>query len=359
MVLTEVGPIELEVPRDRSGTFEPIIVPKRRRRLNGVDALVCSLAAKGLTHGEICAHLAEIYGAQVSKETITRITDRVIEGMSEWQNRPLDCGLPGHLRRRHPRKDPRGPGGQPARSTWPSAVTVDGDPRHLWVCGSATAARAPSTGLHVLTETQEPRRTGDVCLVVCDGLTGPARRGGLGVAADHRAGRASSTYLRNEFPLRQPQGLAGHRQGPQAHLHRPDRGRPPWTASPSSPSAGRPATRPSSRLWENAWAEFVPFLGFDATRSGTVIYTTNAIESVNARIRKGGQGPWSFPRQRTGRAQVRLSGPHEPRSQRARAATLDQPLEAGAQRLRGGVPGSYPEIGPLSSVGTAAGGWWS
>ena len=73
MVLTEVGPIELEVPRDRSGTFEPIIVPKRRRRLNGVDALVCSLAAKGLTHGEICAHLAEIYGAQVSKETITRI----------------------------------------------------------------------------------------------------------------------------------------------------------------------------------------------------------------------------------------------------------------------------------------------
>jgi transposase-like protein len=85
--LTEIGPIELKVPRDRARTFEPIIVPKRRRRLNGVDALVCSLSAKGLTHGEIWGHLAEIYGVNVSKETITRITDRVIEGMSEWQNR--------------------------------------------------------------------------------------------------------------------------------------------------------------------------------------------------------------------------------------------------------------------------------
>jgi transposase-like protein len=89
-VLTDIGPIELEVPRDRAGTFEPVIVPKRRRRLNGVDALVCSLSAKGLTHGEICAHLREIYGAEISKESISRITDRVLEGMSEWQNRPLE-----------------------------------------------------------------------------------------------------------------------------------------------------------------------------------------------------------------------------------------------------------------------------
>jgi transposase-like protein len=91
-VLTDIGPVELEVPRDRAGTFEPVIVPKRRRRLNGVDALVCSLSAKGLTHGEICAHLREIYGAEISKESISRITDRVLEGMTAWQNRPLDGG---------------------------------------------------------------------------------------------------------------------------------------------------------------------------------------------------------------------------------------------------------------------------
>jgi hypothetical protein len=66
------------------------IVAKRQRRLTGVDELVISLSAKGLTHGEIAAHLAEVYGAEVSKQTITTITDRVMDGMAEWQNRILD-----------------------------------------------------------------------------------------------------------------------------------------------------------------------------------------------------------------------------------------------------------------------------
>jgi transposase-like protein len=89
-VTTEIGPVEIEVPRDREGTFEPQIVRKRQRRLNGVEEMVFSLSAKGLTHGEISAHLAEIYGAQVSKQTISTITDKVVDGMTEWQNRPLD-----------------------------------------------------------------------------------------------------------------------------------------------------------------------------------------------------------------------------------------------------------------------------
>lgn len=88
-VLTDIGPVQLDVPRDRAGSFEPHIVPKRRRRLGGVDQMVLSLSAKGLTHGEISTHLEEIYGAKVSKETVTRITDRVIDTMVEWQNRPL------------------------------------------------------------------------------------------------------------------------------------------------------------------------------------------------------------------------------------------------------------------------------
>ena len=90
-VLTEgTGQVGIEVPRDRDGTFEPQIVKKRQRRLNGVDEIVLSLYAKGLTTGEISAHFAEIYGASVSKETISRITDRVIEEMQAWQARPLD-----------------------------------------------------------------------------------------------------------------------------------------------------------------------------------------------------------------------------------------------------------------------------
>jgi putative transposase len=92
-VLTETtGPVEIDVPRDREGTFEPKIVAKRQRRLTGVDEMVLSLYAKGLTTGEISAHFAEIYGASVSKETVSRITDRVLDEMAAWQNRPLDEG---------------------------------------------------------------------------------------------------------------------------------------------------------------------------------------------------------------------------------------------------------------------------
>src|SRR3954464_9166333 len=93
-VLTGVGPVEVSVPRDRDGSFEPQIVRKRQRRLNGVEEMVLSLSAKGLTHGEISAHLAEIYGASVSKQTISTITDKVMDGMAEWQNRPLDPVYP-------------------------------------------------------------------------------------------------------------------------------------------------------------------------------------------------------------------------------------------------------------------------
>ena len=91
-VLTEAGPVSLEVPRDRDGgSFEPQLIKKRQRRLTGLDELVISLSARGLTHGEICAHLGEVYGAKVSKQTISTIADRVIEGMAEWQSRPLDA----------------------------------------------------------------------------------------------------------------------------------------------------------------------------------------------------------------------------------------------------------------------------
>ncbi|GAA2602629.1 hypothetical protein GCM10010435_97260 [Winogradskya consettensis] len=93
-VLTDVGPVEITVPRDRDASFEPQIVKKRQRRLTGVEDMVLSLSAKGLTTREISAHLAEVYGAEVSRQTISTITDKVMDGMAEWQNRPLDNVYP-------------------------------------------------------------------------------------------------------------------------------------------------------------------------------------------------------------------------------------------------------------------------
>jgi transposase-like protein len=99
-VPTEIGPVEIDVPRDTGATFCLQIVKKRQRRLTGVDEIVLSLSAS-LTTGEIAAHFAEVFGASVSKDTISRITEKVIGEMSEWQNRPLDPGLPGGVHRRN------------------------------------------------------------------------------------------------------------------------------------------------------------------------------------------------------------------------------------------------------------------
>lgn len=93
-VLTDVGPVETAVPRDRDGSFEPKIVKKRRKRLTGVDEMVISPAVKGLTTGEVQAHLAEVYGAEVSRQTVSTFTDIVLGGMAEWQSRPLDAVCP-------------------------------------------------------------------------------------------------------------------------------------------------------------------------------------------------------------------------------------------------------------------------
>jgi putative transposase len=122
-VLTEnTGPVEIDVPRDRAGTFEPQILKKRQRRLNGVDEVVLSLYAKGLTTGEISAHFAEIYGASVSKETISRITDKLIEEMNDWAVPPARLHLRGRVHRRDRGQGQRRAGRQPA--------LLRGDRRH-------------------------------------------------------------------------------------------------------------------------------------------------------------------------------------------------------------------------------------
>ena len=87
---TEIGEVELRIPRDRQGTFEPVTVPKYQRRLDGLAGNVISLYAKGMSTGDIQAHLAEIYGTDISRDTISRITDAIVEDMVAWQNRPLD-----------------------------------------------------------------------------------------------------------------------------------------------------------------------------------------------------------------------------------------------------------------------------
>jgi len=167
------------VPRNRAGTFEPQIVSERQRRLTQVDEVVLSLYAKGLTTGEISAHFAEIYGASVSKETISRITDKVIEEMNDWCQRPLDAAYapilpPCTACRKIPLdaivvavRD-----GQVANRPFYAVfgVTLAGerDVLGLWV---GSGGEGVKFWMAVLTDPKN-RGVGDVFFVVCEGLKG-------------------------------------------------------------------------------------------------------------------------------------------------------------------------------------------
>ncbi len=168
-VLTEIGPVEIEVPRDIDSSFAPQIVKKRQRRLTGIDEIVLSLTAKGLTTGEVSAHFQDIYGATVSKDTISRITDKVVGEMTEWQNRPLDRVYPVmfidavHVKVRDGQVTNR-----PMYVAIGVTVTGERDILGIWAGDGGEGAKF---WLSVLTEIKN-RGVADVCIVVCDGLKG-------------------------------------------------------------------------------------------------------------------------------------------------------------------------------------------
>jgi putative transposase len=274
------GEVTIDVPRDREGTFEPQIVKKRQRRLTDVDEIVLSLYAKGLTTGEISAHFAEIYGASVSKETISRITDTVVAEMQDWAARPLDGVYVAvfidaiMIKVRD---------GQVANRPVYAAigVTVDGckDVLGLWMGVGGEGAKF---WMSVLT----------AFFLVCDGLKG------LPDVVEHVWPQAVVQtciihLIRNTFRLA---SRADH-DAIKRDL------RPIYTAP--TPDAALFALdeleekwgkkyRAIIRLWRNAWTEFVPFLDYDV-EIRRVICSTNAIESLNARYRRAVRARGHFP----------------------------------------------------------------
>lgn len=289
-VLTETsGPVQIEVPRDRASTFQPQIVRKRQRRLSGVDEIVLSLYAKGLTTGEISAHFSEIYGASVSKETISRITDKVVEEMTEWSHRPLNeiyaavfiDAIVVKVR-----------DGQVGNRPFYAAigVTLDGekDVLGLWAGSGGEGAKF---WMSVLTDLRN-RGVKDVFFLVCDGLKGLPE-----VVTNVWPRTVVQTciihLIRNTFRLTARQYWDEIKRDIK----------PIYTAV--NAAAARAAFDALSdkwghrysaviRLWDNAWEEFIPFLDYDV-EIRKVICSTNAIESLNARYRRAVKARGHFP----------------------------------------------------------------
>jgi transposase-like protein len=288
-VITDVGPVEIDVPRDREGSFEPKLIRKRQRRLGGVDEMVISLTAKGLTTGEVQAHLAEVYGTEVSRETVSKITDAVLAEMADWMSRPLERVYPVvfidamvvKIRDRQVTNRP---------IYTAIGVTVDGR-REILGLWAGTGGEGAKFWLQVLTEIKN-RGTEDVCMVVCDGLKGLPDA----VANTWQLAVVQTCVLhliRNTFRL-----------ASRADWDAMARDlRPVYTAPTEAAARDRlgefhessgekyPAIR---GLWDNAWSEFVPFLDY-SPEIRRVIYSTNAIESLNARMRRATRARGHFP----------------------------------------------------------------
>lgn len=292
-VLTEIGPVEIEVPRDRDGSFEPVIVPKRKRRLDGIDQLVLSLSARGLTTGEIAAHFDEVYGAKVSKDTISRITEKVAGELAEWSSRPLDPIYPVifvdaivvKVRDGQVRNTP---------FYVVMGVTTAGE-REILGISAGDGAEGARFWLQVFTELKN-RGVEDVLIAVCDGLKGLPDA--ITTTWEQTVVQQCVVHLlRNSFRYAGRQ----HRDGIVKAL------KPVYTA-PSEAAAkdrfGEFAAEWGGRypaivkLWESAWAEFVPFLEYDV-EIRRVICTTNVIESINARYRRAVRARGHFPNEQS------------------------------------------------------------
>jgi putative transposase len=280
-LLTEVGPVEVGTPRDRVGSFEPRLVPKGSRRLGGLDEMIISLYAGGMTIAEVQLHLARTLGTELSRETISNVTDAVLEEVKAWQTRPLEelypivylDALVVKVRDGH----------QVRNRAAHIAVGVDLDGvKHvlgIWV----QASEGAKFWAAVCAELRN-RGVRDVLIVCCDGLTGfpdaieaTWPRATVQTCVVHLI-RAAMRFVSYADRKRVAAAL-----------------RPIYTAATADAAESELLAFAESELgkrypatvaaWHNAWERFIPFLEFPP-EVRKIIYTTNAIESLNYQLRK-------------------------------------------------------------------------
>lgn len=289
-VATEIGDVELAVPRDRQGTFSPMLVPKGVRRLDGLDAMIVSLYAGGMTVRDIAHHLQATIGTELSHETISKVVDAVAEEVLAWQQRPLEALYPvlyldaivvkirdgGHVRNKAAH----------------IAVGVDLDGvKHvlgIWVQASEGAKFWASVCAELAN-----RGVKDVLIVCCDGLTGfpeavaatwPEATVQTCVVHLIRAAMRFVNYKdrKQVAAAIKPIYTAANDHGALSELE----------AFEATPLGKR---YPSIvKTFRAAWDRFIPFLGFPPALR-RVIYTTNSIESLNYQLRKVTKNRGHFP----------------------------------------------------------------
>ncbi len=289
-VLTDAGAVPVSVPRDRNGEFEPQLIPKHQRRLNGFNDIIISLVARGMSTRDVQAHIADAYQVDISPELVSKITDAVLPELRAWQSRPLDAVYPIMYLDAIVVKV-RADSAVVNRPVY-IALGIDTDGRKhvlgLWIGKGDEGAKY---WLSVLTEIRN-RGVTDVCIVCTDGLTG--------------FGDAVTTV----WPKATVQTCVVHLiRNSLKYCSYSDRKavvkalKPIYTAPTLDAASDAMDTFETEHgakypaivdLWRRNWERFIPFLEFDpAIRK--IIYTTNAIESLNYQLRKVTKTKGHFP----------------------------------------------------------------
>jgi putative transposase len=289
-VLTEDGPLRIEVPRDRDATFEPLLIPKHERRFTGFDDKIIAMYARGMTVREVQGFLADQYGVEVSPEFISSVTDAVMAEVGAWQARPLEPMYPVvffDALRVKIREDAvvRNKAVYLALGVLPDGTR---DILGLWIEG----AEGAKFWMKVFNDLKT-RGVGDILIAVTDGLKGMPEA--LGAVFPATTLQTCIVHLiRNSLDYAswkdrkllaaaiKPVYTAPSAEAAQAELDAFEQS--PWGQKFPTVVAA----------WRRAWDRVIPFFAFPpAVRK--VIYTTNAIESINARLRKIIKSRGHFP----------------------------------------------------------------
>jgi transposase-like protein len=289
-VITDVGEVPLDVPRDRLGTFEPQIVPKGERRLEGFDEKIIAMYARGMTVREIQGHLKELYGLEVSPDLISTVTDAVVEEVKEWQNRPLDAIYPVIIFDAL-RVKIRDEGIVRNKAVY-LALGIGRDGRKdvlgIWI----EQTEGAKFWLKVMTELKN-RGVQDVLMISVDGLKGfpeaiaaafPQAQVQTCIVHLTRHSLDFVTWKDRKAVAAEIKAIyrAETAELAQERLEEFEQG--PWGKRYPAISAA----------WRRHWERVIPFFAYPP-EVRRVLYTTNAIESLNMRLRKIIKNRGHFP----------------------------------------------------------------
>lgn len=312
-VRTEVGEVTIDVPRDRMGTFEPQIVAKHQRRLAGFDEAVISLYAKGMTTGDIVAHLEEVYDTEISRDLVSKVTDQVLLDMRQWQARPLDPVYPVILIDAIVLKVRANAGSASGAATVGNrpvyvamGINLDGERDILGMWVGPTGGEGAKQWLNMLTELKN-RGILDACIVCCDGLKGLPDaitatwpQASVQTCVVHLV-RNTLRYASKKYWSAITKQLRAIYTAPTVETAE--------AAFENFAEQWEPTYPAMIEMWRRSWPEFTPFLAFPV-EVRKIVYTTNAIESLNARFRAATRRRGHFPDEQSALKVLYLAARH-------------------------------------------------